>query len=1179
MPTVTLRQMVDLSLGTPEVGAVNFNVMHALLHAMISKLQIADVKADINEADRDFLSSSKMRARSTLSEADSGKGEDSEDGMSEKSSIPPFRPTPYHKVEIKLEQLAQQVNQLMELPTNSHIFQKAADQFQKARSQGSGETPVNDIWQFLKIDGRVRTNEEGIDRAELNKNFSELPTPEQFAEFVTWPALEDALKGLRTDIGNLKDRGDRIVIEQSIQTETALPSRPSSSRVSSSRMSTSSGPSDQLLDILERLGKLSEDHDVLVKRVDDIEEQLKNKINKSDIEGLGVPNELLNQIAQLKQELDRLSQMREKQTSDAFYDSSSPPSHHPQTPAHVISQIAIRKSLPATPVELISTGFPAVKSVPPIPVTPVSSGVPAIKSVPPIPVTTVPSGFEAIKSVPPIPVTTIPSGLEAIKSVPPIPVTTIPSGIEAIKSVPPIPVTTAPSGIEAIKYVPPVAVKTLPSSSEVVESVPPVPAKTLPSSSEVVKSVPPVPVKTLPSSPEVLKSAPSIPIKTLSSSFEDINRLLSTPHKTFASGFETFESASSISVESFPTDFGSFEKRLKVVEEGLKALKNNFVSTNNFQFQPDGDSLPNWLSKMELDVQEYLTTLTNSLSSIPGKVNSEKSKENLKKEESKLENVNLVTMMEEGMKAIDAQSSSDPSVCNPTNQKIRDLASILNEQLHIVREKVFVIDHQLRQMAKGVEFALFRARAIGTSDMDSEALSRAQQAILKLQAELEKLHSTTSDLMDANRERIKELENLLAFCKRLQEEKADKEVTQRELDMKADKRLMDNKVNHSLFDSKTSEIDKLIQEILEKLAGYETDWKQNFSKLMSDIDGKLDRLELDPLKEWLEAQLKALNEKIKRFQSTAEWGEDDAAGIRKQLVQRFHCISCDRPVDMVPTGPIPSLPNQSALPPTRSPRPYTTFELDQIRQQAKSYASGRSSVNYERALAEKQLARLKKSDLKAFLVHFKQEIEAAMGRCTQQGCYDGRDFGSPEITDYYATPRPCGGSHTMTYPHKRMTRLTHLSHLFKEEETVIPTVPKEEVEIFGVDGHIYKGRRGNSKIEARLPVGVNNNNVQTPRPTAEAVTVSIKTQKSSSQLKVSSQTSQRNRPTSARATPRPDSVKGRTSSRPQSARPSHSSRTTPAPTEPQMDPEVHGETELEIDDDAIEVPLVDLQVQ
>jgi len=51
---------------------------------------------------------------------------------------------------------------------------------------------------------------------------------------------------------------------------------------------------------------------------------------------------------------------------------------------------------------------------------------------------------------------------------------------------------------------------------------------------------------------------------------------------------------------------------------------------------------------------------------------------------------------------------------------------------------------------------------------------------------------------------------------------------------------------------------------------------------MEDLDGKLDRLELNPLKEWMEARLKALNDKLKKYQqNNVEYSEDDAAGIRK----------------------------------------------------------------------------------------------------------------------------------------------------------------------------------------------------------------------------------------------------------------------------------------------------------
>lgn len=44
---VTLFELADLSIGTPEVGVINFNALHALLHAVISYLNIQDIKADV----------------------------------------------------------------------------------------------------------------------------------------------------------------------------------------------------------------------------------------------------------------------------------------------------------------------------------------------------------------------------------------------------------------------------------------------------------------------------------------------------------------------------------------------------------------------------------------------------------------------------------------------------------------------------------------------------------------------------------------------------------------------------------------------------------------------------------------------------------------------------------------------------------------------------------------------------------------------------------------------------------------------------------------------------------------------------------------------------------------------------------------------------------------------------
>ncbi|GFS01256.1 glutamine-rich protein 2 [Elysia marginata] len=205
----------------------------------------------------------------------------------------------------------------------------------------------------------------------------------------------------------------------------------------------------------------------------------------------------------------------------------------------------------------------------------------------------------------------------------------------------------------------------------------------------------------------------------------------------------------------------------------------------------------------------------------------------------------------------------------------------------------------------------------------------------------------------------------------------------------------------------------MIRDILDKLNGQDGDWKSALAKAMEELDGKLDRREMNNLKEWLEKQLKALNNKIKSMGPGFSLDEE-AAGMKKQLIQHFNCLSCDKPLDVMPHPPIASIPANYGMPKSRSPRPYTTFELDQIRQHARSLG-----VN-------------------------------------------------PEMVDYYATIRQCGGSHTLTHPQKRITRLNNLGQILRDDETVVPLY-KEEVDVQGADGHIYKGRMEATRLEAKLP--------------------------------------------------------------------------------------------------------------
>ncbi|CAI9579051.1 unnamed protein product [Staurois parvus] len=213
---------------------------------------------------------------------------------------------------------------------------------------------------------------------------------------------------------------------------------------------------------------------------------------------------------------------------------------------------------------------------------------------------------------------------------------------------------------------------------------------------------------------------------------------------------------------------------------------------------------------------------------------------------------------------------------------------------------------------------------------------------------------------------------------------------------------LEGKVSRSQFDATTEQLNSMMQELLGKVSGQEQDWLRMLEKINLEMQSKLDRMELDPLKNKLEERWKEIRRQLQ--EKTPQYESDDAAGIRKQL---FHCLSCDRPIDMmVPGPPILTIPNIPGLPSHRSFRPFTVYELDQIRQ-----------CNRNDRIAD----------------------------ITELG--------------YIPSNRSCGGSHTLTFPNRRYVRMQGIT---VQEEDLIGVGLKDEIDIFGSDGQVYHGRMDTS---------------------------------------------------------------------------------------------------------------------
>ncbi|KAG5336781.1 QRIC2 protein, partial [Acromyrmex charruanus] len=183
---ITLPQMLDLALGTPEVGAVNFNILHNFLHILLQQinLQAATVNFQGENADRIKRMITSMKTKpEVIQRVRRDEGEDA-DILTEDIQVPAetilrvaengkpqidFEKVPQMAVSVvnnslmvsKFEELEQSVKQLQD---RYQALEDLSTSPEIERLKDRIADPAADLWQFVNINKRLDTNEQGIDK-------------------------------------------------------------------------------------------------------------------------------------------------------------------------------------------------------------------------------------------------------------------------------------------------------------------------------------------------------------------------------------------------------------------------------------------------------------------------------------------------------------------------------------------------------------------------------------------------------------------------------------------------------------------------------------------------------------------------------------------------------------------------------------------------------------------------------------------------------------------------------------------------------------------------------------------------------------------------------------------------------------------------------------------------------
>ncbi|XP_026560289.1 uncharacterized protein C16orf96 homolog [Pseudonaja textilis] len=180
--SLSFVELINLAIGTPELGNVNFNALHLFLHSLVEHLRLQEARKEVSAEELAFIKPPPSSAASAATSAT-----ETLPAVQKSSSI-------FHQMQERITAIERQLRFLNEPPDTAELL---------ARSQGMGQ-PALDMWQMMQLKKKLELNEEGMTKA--------MNTLQDLLNSIC--SLKIATEGFQEELGQLKEDVAQINAEE-----------------------------------------------------------------------------------------------------------------------------------------------------------------------------------------------------------------------------------------------------------------------------------------------------------------------------------------------------------------------------------------------------------------------------------------------------------------------------------------------------------------------------------------------------------------------------------------------------------------------------------------------------------------------------------------------------------------------------------------------------------------------------------------------------------------------------------------------------------------------------------------------------------------------------------------------------------------------------------------------------